>query len=97
MFLCSLSKVAFGSGEGPLHLVAGIVKGWKPLDQAFDEAFLATYQLSGSNMDQLVLMHKVRSTMSSVKILLLSSPARLPCPHPLHLDTYHGGAAHRAC
>eukprot|EP00730_Choanoeca_flexa_P003436 TRINITY_DN11412_c0_g1_i1.p1 TRINITY_DN11412_c0_g1~~TRINITY_DN11412_c0_g1_i1.p1 ORF type:complete len:1210 (+),score=373.66 TRINITY_DN11412_c0_g1_i1:24-3653(+) len=54
----SLAKVAFGAGEGPLHLVAGVVKGWKPLDQTFDSAFLATYMLSGSNMDQLVLVHK---------------------------------------
>ncbi|EDQ89470.1 uncharacterized protein MONBRDRAFT_36939 [Monosiga brevicollis MX1] len=51
----SLARVRFASSPNDKHIVAGVVKGWKPKQQSMDGAFLLTFQVQG---DQVVLLHR---------------------------------------
>jgi splicing factor 3B subunit 3 len=49
---------AFPAGEGRTYVVAGVVRGWKPKQYAWDACYLATYVLDGSKNGTLSLLHK---------------------------------------
>lgn len=58
-----MCTVQFAAGEGWKYVVVGVVKGWQPREQKWDDAALLTFRLvpayEGGRRDQLQFVHRV--------------------------------------